>query len=72
MKRTMKELWSLLTKDLKWNERTAKQRAVTVWFGLSFCLLAVCGESLLLAIPAVVNFALAAYHIAKYVPIPEE
>ena len=72
MKKTITELWSLLIKDFDWKNRSVKQRIITVWFGLSFCLLGMCGESLLLAIPAIVNFAAAAYHIAKYVPVPEE
>ena len=66
------ELWSLLVKDLEWNKRTAKQRVIIVWFGLSFCLLAFGDESLIIAIPVLLNFAAAAYSVAKHVPVTEE
>lgn len=71
MKKTIVELWSLMTKDLDWKNRTVKQRIFTVWFGLSFCLLFVCGNSVL-AIPAILNLAAASHYTTKCLTIPEE
>lgn len=72
MKKSLKELWSLWKKDVKWNEQSIKQKAISVWFSLSFCAIAICSESLLWLIPAIINFGAAAYCTVKYVPLPDE
>ena len=72
MKKSLKELWSLWKKDVKWDKQSIKQKTISAWFGFSVCFIAICSESLLWLIPAIINFAAAAYYVQKYVPLPDE
>jgi hypothetical protein len=58
-----------IEKETRWSNMTAGQKCISVWFGLSFALLVVCSESLLLTAIAVVNLGLAAYNVVKHVPL---
>lgn len=60
--------WSILTDGIDWEKMNTKQRCVSVWFGMSFVLLGICGESLLLATAMVANFCFASYNVVKHVP----
>lgn len=71
MKETRK-LCDLLKYEMQWERMTLKQKLISVWFGLSFVVLGISGESLPFAILALVNFVAAAYHVVKYVPMEDE
>lgn len=71
MKET-KGFWSIMTDEIGWDKMTTKQKCISVWFSLSFVLLGMCGESLLLAVIALVNFSFAAHSVVKHVPMEEE
>ena len=72
MKQTVKELWSLWKKDVRWDEQSTKKKATSVWFGVSLFVLGICGSSVLFTILAVINFVAATYFTAKYVPEPKD
>ena len=74
MARAMKEtkISSLWKKSVKWDKMTGKQKAISIWFSLSFVLLGLSCTSLFVAVLAVANFAAAAYHVVKYVPMDDE
>ena len=75
MARAMKEtkkLYDLLAMESKWEKMTIKQKLISVWFSMSFVVLVISGVNMLLLALAVVNFAAAAYHIFKYVPMEDE
>ena len=65
----MSSLWK---KSVQWEKMTLKQKVITVWFGLSFGVLAISGESLLLTVLAAVNFGLSALSVVKNVPTEED
>lgn len=70
MKETsMSSLWK---QSVQWDRMTAKQKLISIWFSLSFVMLGLGGESLLVAAVAVANFAAAAYCCVKHVPMDEE
>lgn len=71
MKET-KSLWSIWSKSVQWDKKTAKQKLISAWFSLSFIVLGVSGSSFIFSIIAAVNFGCAAYFTAKYVPVNEE
>ncbi len=71
MKET-KNLSAIWKREVQWSKMTSKQKLTSIWFGLSFCLLSISGESLLVAVLTVANFAAAAYHIVKNVPMEDE
>ena len=71
MKET-KDLCALWKREVRWSRMTRKQKLTSVWFGLSFGLLCICGESLLVTLVVVANFATAAYHVVKNVPMEDE
>lgn len=71
MKET-KNACDLLKQEAQWDKLTGKQKLISIWFSLSFVLLGLSGESLLVAVLAVANFAAAAYHVVKYVPMEDE
>ncbi|MCR4919207.1 MAG: hypothetical protein K5928_05245, partial [Prevotella sp.] len=68
MKET-KKLYDLWARDSQWEKMTIKQKLISVWFSLSFVVLGISGGSLLFMALAVANFAAAAYHVVKYVPM---
>ena len=74
MARAMKEtsMCSLWKQSVQWDKMTAKQKLISVWFSLSFVVLGISGGSLLFMALAVANFAAAAYHVVKYVPMEDE
>lgn len=75
MARAMKEtkkLYDLLAMESKWEKMTIKQKLISVWFSLSFVVLVISGGNMLFLALAVANFAAAAYHIVKYVPMEDE
>ena len=75
MARAMKEtkkLYDLLALESKWEKMTIKQKLISVWFSLSFVVLVISGGNMLFLALAVANFAAAAYHIVKYVPMEDE
>lgn len=67
-----KNFWSIMTDEIGWGKKTAKQKFILVWFILSFVLLCICGESLLLAAIGVANFGFAAHYLVKHVPMEDE
>ena len=71
MKET-KKLYDLWAQATQWEKMTVKQKLISVWFSLSFVVLGISGGSLLFMVLAVANFAAAAYHIVKYVPMDDE
>ena len=75
MARAMKEtkkLYDLLAMESKWEKMTIKQKFISVWFSLSFVVLVISGGNMLFLALAVANFAAAAYHIVKFVPMEDE
>ena len=74
MARAMKEtsLCSLWKRSVQWERMTVKQKLISVWFGLSFVVLVISGSSMLFMALAVANFAAAAYHVVKHVPMEDE
>lgn len=70
----MKEtsMCSLWKRSVQWERMTTKQKLISVWFSLSFVVLGISGGSMLFALIAVANFAAAAYHVVKYVPMDDE
>ena len=75
MARAMKEtkkLYDLWAKDTQWKKMTVKQKLISVWFSLSFVVLAISGSSMLFTVLAVANFAAAVYHVVKYVSMEDE
>ena len=72
MKKVKNELWHLWKKSVDWDSKTMKQKAISVWFSISFILLGISGGSLLAVSLAVVNFGAAAYSVVKYVPMNVE
>ena len=75
MARAMKEtkkLYDLLALESKWEKMTIKQKLISVWFSLSFVVLVISGGNMLFLALAVANFAAAAYHIVKFVPMEDE
>ena len=75
MARAMKEtkkLYDLWARESQWEKMTIKQKLISVWFSLSFVVLGISGGSLLFTALAVANFAAAAYHVVKYVPMEDE
>ena len=75
MARAMKEtkkLYDLLALEPKWEKMTIKQKLISVWFSLSFVVLVISGGNMLFLALAVANFAAAAYHIVKFVPMEDE
>lgn len=74
MARAMKEtsLCSLWKRTVQWERMTVKQKLISAWFSLSFVVLGISGGSLLFLALAVANFAAAAYHVVKYVPMEDE
>ena len=75
MARAMKEtkkLYDLLAMESKWEKMTIKQKLISVWFSLSFVVLVISGGNMLFLALAVANFAAAAYHIVKFVPMEDE
>ena len=71
MKET-KKLYDLWEHETQWEKMTIKQKLFSVWFSLSFVVLGISGGSLLFMVLAVANFAAAAYHVVKYVPMEDE
>ncbi len=59
----------LRKEDATWERLTTKQKAILVWFNLSFFLLVAFGENFWLSMLIVVNFAIASYMVTKKVPI---
>ena len=51
-------MWLLWKKDVKWDDKTRKEKLICVWFSLSLFILGVVGTSFLL-VPAVINFIFA-------------
>ena len=75
MARAMKEtkkLYDLWARESQWEKMTIKQKLISVWFSVSFVVLGISGGSLLFLALAVANFAAAAYHVVKYVPMEDE
>lgn len=75
MARAMKEkknVCDLLKQDAQWEKMTSRQKLISVWFGLSSVVLGISGGSILFTLIAVANFAAAAYHVVKYVPMDDE
>ena len=72
MKKVMNELWQLWKKSVQWDSKTMKQKAISVWFSISFVLVGISGGSLLAVSLAVVNLGAAAYSVVKYVPMNVE
>ena len=68
----IKKFWSVITDGIEWEHKCKKQKAIQIWFSVSFLALLVCRESPLLAVIAVANFGFSAYSMAKNVPIEEE
>ena len=58
--------------ESKWEKLTIKQELISVWFSLSFVVLVISGGNMLFLALAVANFAAAAYHIVKFVPMEDE
>lgn len=71
MKET-KKLYDLWVQETQWEKMTVKQKFISVWFSLSFVVLAISGSSMLFMALAVANFAAAAYHVVKYVPMEDD
>lgn len=75
MVRAMKEtkkLYDLWAWESQWEKMTIKQKLISVWFSLSFVVLGISGDNMLFLALAVANFAAAAYHVVKYVPMEDE
>lgn len=75
MERAMKEtkkLYDLWARETQWERMTIKQKLISVWFSLSLLVLGISGGNMLFLALAVANFAAAAYHIVKYVPMEDE
>lgn len=75
MARAMKEtkkLYDLWARETQWERMTIKQKLISVWFSLSLLVLCISGGNMLFLALAVANFAAAAYHIVKYVPMEDE
>ena len=71
MKET-KNLFALWKRDVNWDKMNRKQKLISVWFSISFVVLGLCGENLLFALAAIVNFVAAAYNVGKHVPLESE
>lgn len=67
----IKKQWSIMIDEISWGKMSIKQKSITIWFSVSFVLLLVCSEGLLLAMIATTNFGIAAYSFVKNVPIEE-
>ena len=67
-----RNICSLWKKSVQWDRMTTRQKALSVWFSLSFTTLWLCGESLLLASLAVANFGCSVYFLVKCVPMEDE
>ena len=75
MARAMKEtkkLYDLWARESQWERMTIKQKLISVWFSLSFVVLVISVGNMLFLALAVANFAAAAYHIVKFVPMEDE
>ena len=75
MARAMKEtkkLYDLWARESQWKKMTIKQKLISVWFSLSFVVLVISVGNMLFLALAVANFAAAAYHIVKFVPMEDE
>lgn len=71
MKET-KRIWSQLKDISVWGKKSSVQKAIQVWFDLSFMSLFACGMNLLVTLIVVANFASSVYCFIKYVPVEEE
>ena len=75
MARAMKEtknVYDLLKQEAQWYKLMGKHKLISIWFSMSFVLLGLCDESIFVAVLSVANFAAAAYHVVKYVPMEDE
>lgn len=63
---------SFWKQSVQWDKMTGKQKAISIWFSLSFVILGFSGESLWFAAIAVANFGFAAYNVVKYVQMEDE
>lgn len=73
--RAMKEkenFWVMMKNETSWDKMSVRQKVILSWLGISFVLLFVAGESLLLSIVAVANFGITAYAVRKYIPMEDE
>lgn len=73
--RAMKEkenFWVLMKNETGWDKMFVRQKMILCWLGISFILLFVAGESLLLSVVAVVNLGITAYAVRKYIPMEDE
>lgn len=57
-KSTIYKVWLLWKKDVKWNDKTRKERYICVWFSMSLILLGVTSATFLF-FPAIINFIFA-------------
>lgn len=57
-KSTIYKVWLLWKKDVKWDDKTRKERLICVWFSISLILLGVTSATFLF-FPAIINFIFA-------------
>ena len=72
MKEKETNVISVLKKSAQWDGKTARQKAVIVWFDLSLIMLTFCGSNIVAAVIAIVNFMNAVRLLVKYVPNEED
>ncbi len=66
------DLAKMWKEDTRWDRLTVKQKAILVWFSLSFILLSACGEGILIGILVIANFAYSSHMVVKNIPIKEQ
>lgn len=71
MKET-REMLSLWKHSVQWEKMTRRQKALSIWFSLSFVMVGACGGDMLPLALALVNFGAATYFCVKNVPMEEE
>lgn len=72
MKEKETNVISVLKKSAQWDGKTARQKAVIVWFDLSLIMLMFCGSNIIAAVIAIVNFMNAARLLVRYAPNEED
>lgn len=64
-KSTIYKVWLLWKKDVKWDDKTRKERLICGWFSISLILLGVTSATFLF-FPAIINFIFAIKAIVTY------
>ena len=65
-------LCALWKRDVQWERMTTRQKLISVWFSVSFIMVALFADSVPMTVLSLANFAASIYCCARYVPMREE